>query len=69
MPRYQLIFRDARGERSEIRDNSLHPEPHVDGRPIVDGETYTIRGSRWVIRQGERVDGMARFICTPAPEP
>ena len=69
MPRFQLIFRDAKGERSEIRDNSLYGEPHIGGQLIVDGATYSIRGSQWVIRQGERVDGMAQFICTPAIGP
>lgn len=69
MPRFQLIFRDAIGERSEIHDNNVFAEPNVDGRPIVDGETYTIRGSPWVVRKDGRVDGMERFICIPAPEP
>lgn len=69
MPRFLLVFLDAKGERPEIRDNSMDEEPHVDGRTIVEGQTYTIRGSQWVIRRGDRLDGMERFICTPAPEP
>ena len=68
MPRFQLIFRDAHGERSEIHDNNLYGDPHVGGKPIVDGGTYTIRGFRWVLRSDGRVDGMERFICIPAPE-
>ncbi|HEX7072261.1 MAG TPA: hypothetical protein VF190_15720 [Rhodothermales bacterium] len=66
MSRFQLIFRDARGERSEIHDNNLYDEPRIDGKPIVDGETYKIGGSQWVIRSTERLDGMARFVCTLA---
>ena len=69
MPRFQLIFRDANGERSEIRDNNLFGEPHVGGKPIADGDTYTIRGSSWILRRTHRVDGMERFICIPAPAP
>ena len=69
MPRFQLIFRDARGETSEIHDNNLYSEPNIDGEPIVDGETYTIRGSQWVLRRIDRVDGMERFLCIPAPQP
>jgi hypothetical protein len=69
MSRFQLIFRDAHGERSEIHDNNLHGEPNLGGKPIVDGETYTIRGSEWVIRRDGRLDGMERFICIPASAP
>jgi hypothetical protein len=68
MSRFQLIFRDANGERSEIHDSNLYGDPHIGGRPIVDGETYDIRGSRWVVRSEERLDGMARFLCIPAVE-
>ena len=66
MPRFQLVFRDRIGERSEIRDSNMHPMPHIAGAPILDGETYMIRGTRWVIRRDGRLDGMERFLCTPA---
>lgn len=66
MPRFQLVFRDARGERSETRDNNLYNEPHIDGKLIVDGDTYTIRGVDWVMHRDDRDGGIARFVCIRA---
>jgi hypothetical protein len=67
--RFELIFRDDRGERTETRDNSTYAEPLIEGKLIVDGGTYTIRNSRWVVTQGGPLDGMERFICVPDLEP
>jgi hypothetical protein len=46
MTRFQLVFR-RRGERDqfELRDNNHLAEPHIDGKLIVDGETYVSNGS------------------------
>ena len=64
MPRFKLIFRENGGrERSEIHDGSEHDEPHIDGKLIVDGETYTINGVEWIIRRENTIDGMPRFTC------
>ena len=66
MPRFQLVFREEGRERSETRDDNLYGEPHVGGKPIVDGGTYTIRGTHWVVRRDDRDDGLIRFVCTRA---
>jgi len=67
--RFELIFRGHHGERKEVRDNNKYDEPQIDGKLIVDGGTYTIRGSRWVVTRGGPLDGMERFICIPDLEP
>jgi hypothetical protein len=72
MTRFQLVFR-RRGERDqfELRDNNHLAEPHIDGKLIVDGETYVIRGVEWIIHgDGQsHADGMKRFVCTLAVQP
>ena len=42
MTRFQLVFRE--NDRIETRDNSVDGEPHIDGKLIVDGEVYVIKG-------------------------
>jgi hypothetical protein len=71
MTRVALVLRDGNGQkdRSEYRFNNETGDPHVDGRLIVDGETYAIRGDEWVIRADNAGDAMARFVCTLAVEP
>ena len=32
MPRFQLVFRDAKGERSETRDSNMYGEPQIEAR-------------------------------------
>ena len=44
-------------------------EPHINGTPIVDGQTYLIRGTEWLVRSDDIGDSTKRFLCTPAPEP
>ena len=51
MTRFQLVFRDGDGDRSEFRYDNGDGAPHIDGKLIVDGETYLIRGVEWVIRR------------------
>jgi hypothetical protein len=70
MTRFQLVFRgNGEQDRSEYRFNNAAGEPHIDGRLLVDGETYVIRGVEWLLRTDDAGDSMARFVCTLAVEP
>jgi hypothetical protein len=71
MPRFQMVFRDRDGprHRSEAWDNNDQGEPHINGTPIVDGQTYVIRGTEWLVRSYDIGDSTKRFLWTPAPEP
>ena len=70
MPRFQMVFRDRDipSPRSEVWDNNDQGEPHINGTPIVDGETYVIRGTKWLVRSDDIGDATRRFVCTPVPE-
>lgn len=71
MTRFQLVFRDGNGDRSEFRYNNGDGEPHIDGKLIVEGETYLIRGVEWLLRREgvrEEFEDMPRFICTLVAE-
>ena len=73
MTRFQLVFRRAgedSGEdtRSEFRASSFENEPHIDGRLVVDGETYPIGGVEWQVRREDTGDN-PRFVCTLVGEP
>lgn len=69
MTRFQLVFRrDGEVARSEFRASSFENEPHIDGRLVVDGETYPIRGVEWLVRREDTGDE-PRFVCTPVVEP
>ena len=69
MTRFQIVFRrDGHDDRSEYRLNNGEGEPEIDGRRAVDGETYTIRGDEWILRQDDAGDSMARFVCTLVAE-
>jgi len=63
MTRFQLVFRGTDGDQVELRDNATDGEPHIDGRLIVDRETYVLRDVEWILRR-EDLDDMPRFICT-----
>lgn len=65
MGRFQLVFRGSDGERREYRHNDSDGDPRIDGRLIVDGETYLIRDVEWLLREDSAGDRMARFLCTP----
>jgi hypothetical protein len=69
MSRFQLVFQYPDGDRSEIRDNNVHGEPHIDGKLIVDGETYVIRDVEWLVRSDDIGDAMKRFACTLVVQP
>lgn len=67
MTRFQLTFRHRDGDQRELWDNNHDGEPHIDGKLVVDGETYTIRGVEWILNaDGDGLDGMKRFVCTLA---
>ena len=68
MTRFQLVFRRD-GETDESEYRLRNGEPHIDGRPIVDGEIFRIRGVDWLLRDDAAGDSMARFVCTLVVEP
>ena len=69
MTRFQLVFRrDGEVTRSEFHASSFENEPHIDGRLVIDGGTYPIRGVEWLLRREDVGDG-PRFVCTPLGEP
>jgi len=68
--RFRLVFRHEDGDRSELWDSNSDGEPHIDGKLIIDGETYTIRSVDWIItKDGHGLDGTKRFVCTLAVVP
>ena len=70
MTRFQLVFRrDGHPDQSEYRFNNSDGHPEIDGRLIVDGETYLIRDVEWLLRSDGAGDNMARFVCTLVVEP
>ena len=70
MTRFQLVFRsDGQNDRSEYRYNDEAGRPHIDGRLVVDGETFVIRGVEWLLRNDDAGDSMARFVCTLVVQP
>ena len=72
MTRFQLVFRADNGDMSEWSEylfNNEDGEPHIDGRLVVDGEAYVIRGAEWLVREDSAGDSMTRFICTLVAEP
>ena len=64
MTRFQLVFCGADGNQSEYRFNNMDGAPHIDGRLVVDGEAYLIRGVEWLLRREDRDGAMPRFFCT-----
>ena len=70
MTRFQLVFRkDGENDRSEYRYNNDAGDPHIDGKPILDGETHVIRGVEWLLRADDAGDNMSRYVCTLVVEP
>ena len=56
--------------------NNEAGEPHIDGRPVADGERYIIRGVEWLVRREDsgdfqlhHKDNLPRFICTLVIQP
>ena len=69
MTRFQLVFRGDDGDRSEYRFNNKDGDPAIDGRLVVDGETYVIGGVEWLLCEDSAGDRMGRFLCTLVVEP
>jgi hypothetical protein len=78
MGRFQLVFRrEGKPDSTEYRFNDHNGEPRINGRLIVDGEVYTMRGVEWLVQREDgdfnlhRDDGdhLHRFICTLVVEP
>jgi hypothetical protein len=61
---FQLIFRNAHGDRFELRDGG-HEQPTVDGQVIEDGKTVAIYGRLWKATRVDTRDA-AGFVVTPA---
>jgi hypothetical protein len=69
MTSFQLVFQDASGSRhSEYHRSRFENEPHIDGRPAVDGATYLINGVEWIVRR-EDIGDEPRFVCTNVVDP
>ena len=70
MTRFHLVFRqDGEADKSEYRYNNSDGEPQIDGKLIVDGHAYVIRGVEWLLRREDSNPAMARFVCTLVVEP
>jgi hypothetical protein len=68
MTRFQPVLRRD-GERDQTEHHSNDDdEPKIDGRLIVDRETYVIRGMEWLVRRDDR-GSASRFVCTLVVEP
>jgi hypothetical protein len=63
-----LVFRDRDGARAEVWDNDDDGEPTLDGKLIVDRQTYVIRGAEWLVRSDDIGDATRWFVCTRVPE-
>ena len=67
MTRFQLVFRENGVDRIETHDNNVAGEPVIDGKLIVDGEVYEIRGVEWLLTADHIGD--TRFLCTLVAQP
>ena len=61
---FQLIFRNARRDRFELRACRQH-EPTLEGQVLADGAVVAIYGRLWRATQLETRD-VTRFIVVPA---
>jgi hypothetical protein len=66
--RFQLVFRENGVDRVETRDNNVDGEPQIDGKLIVDGEVYVIKGVEWLLT-ADHIGDTRRFLCTLVAEP
>ena len=65
---FQLVFRENGVDRIETCDNNVDGEPQVDGKLIVDGEVYVIKGVEWLLT-ADHIGDTKRFVCTLAAQP
>jgi hypothetical protein len=68
MTRFQLVFRENGVDRIETHDNNVAGEPVIDGKLIVDGEVYVIRGVEWLLT-ADHIGDTKRFLCTLVAQP
>jgi hypothetical protein len=68
MTRFQLVFRENGVDRIETRDNNVDGEPQIDGKLIVDGEVYVIKGVEWLLT-ADHIGDSKRFLCTLVAQP
>ena len=69
MTSFQLVFHDGPGSHhSEYHRSSFENEPHIGGRPAVDGATYLLNGVEWILRR-EDIGDEPRFVCTTVIDP
>lgn len=68
MTRFQLVFRENGVDRIETHDNKVAGEPVIDGKLIVDGEVYVIRGVEWLLT-ADHIGDTKRFLCTLVAQP
>lgn len=64
---FQLVFRSGGTERTEMLDANSEGDPQIDGRLVVAGETYAIRGVDWLLTADDLGD-TKRFLCTLVAE-
>jgi hypothetical protein len=69
MTRSSSCWCDCENARPSTAANDEAGEPHLDGKLIVDGKTYIIRGVEWLLRADDPSDGMPGLVCTVAMEP
>ena len=65
---FQLVFRNSDGDLHEMRDSNEYGELRIDGRLVVDGQVYAIRGVDWLLTADDLGD-TKRFLCTLVAEP
>ena len=68
MTRFQLVVRENGVDRIETHDNNVAGEPVIDGKLIVDGEVYVIRGVEWLLT-ADHIGDTKRFLCTLVAQP
>ena len=68
MTRFQLVFRENGVDRIETHDNNVAGEPVIDGKLIVDGEVYVIRGVECLLT-ADHIGDTKRFLCTLVAQP
>ena len=61
---FQLIFRNAHGDRRELRDGR-QDQPTVEGQILADGEIVAIYGRLWKVTRVESKE-ITGFVVTPA---
>ena len=70
MTSFQLVFQGGNGTRHrEYHRSSFENEPHIDGRPAVDGATYLINGVEWIVRREDIGDSRGSCAAMSSTQP